>query len=69
MHLDPLRIIGDDTNLQIEGSAEIVEHPRTLRLYSKGAFNLRLAQSFDPNISSSGHMDFSVGATGTIDQP
>jgi len=69
LHLDPLRIVGDDTNLQIEGSAAIVEQPRTLRLYSKGAVNLRLAQSFDPNINSSGHMDFSVGATGTIDQP
>jgi translocation and assembly module TamB len=69
LHLDPLRILGDDTNLQIEGSAAILEQPRTLQLYSKGAVNLRLAQSFDPNINSSGHMDFSVGATGTIDQP
>ncbi len=69
LHLDPLRIVGDDTNLQIEGSAGIVEQPRTLLLYSKGAVNLRLAQSFDPNINASGHVDFSVGATGTIDQP
>ena len=69
LHLDPLRIIGDDTNLQIEGSAGIVEQPRALLLYSKGAVNLRLAQSFDPNINASGHVDFSVGATGTIDQP
>ncbi len=69
LHLDPLRILGDDTNLQIEGSAAIVDQPRTLQFFSKGAVNLRLAQSFDPNINSSGHMDFSVGATGTIDQP
>jgi translocation and assembly module TamB len=69
LHLDPLRIVGDDTNLQIEGSAAILDRPRTLRVSSKGAVNLRLAQSFDPNINSSGHMDFSVGASGTIDQP
>jgi translocation and assembly module TamB len=68
-HLDPLRIVGDDTNLLIEGSAAVVERPRTLQLYSKGAVNLRLAQSFDPEIKSSGHVDFSVGATGTVDQP
>jgi translocation and assembly module TamB len=69
VHLDPLRIVGDDTNLQIEGSVAVLEQTRTLGLYAKGAVNLRLAQSFDPNINSSGHMDFSVGATGTIDQP
>jgi translocation and assembly module TamB len=69
LHLDPLRIVGDDTNLQLEGSAAILEQPRTLQLYSKGAVNLRLAQSFDPDINASGHVDFSVGATGTIDQP
>ncbi len=69
LHLDPLRIDGDETNLQAEGSVAVLEQPRTLRLYAKGAVNLKLAQSFDPNITSSGHMDFSVGATGTIDQP
>ena len=69
LHLDPLRIVGDDTNLQVEGSAGVLEQPRTLQLNAKGAVNLRLAESFDPNITSSGHMDFSVGASGTIDQP
>jgi translocation and assembly module TamB len=69
LHLDPLRIVGDDTNLQVQGSAAILDRPQTLQLYAKGAANLKLAQSFDPNISSSGHMDFSVAATGTIDLP
>ena len=69
VHLDPLRIVGDETNLQIQGSAAVVERPRTLQLSSHGSVNLKLAQSFDPNINSSGHVDFSVGATGTIDQP
>jgi translocation and assembly module TamB len=69
LHVDPLRVVGDDTNLQVQGSAGILEQPRTLNLNGKGSVNLRLAQSFDPDISSSGHVDFSVGATGTIDQP
>ncbi len=69
LHLDPLRIVGDDTNLQVEGSAGILEEPRTLRVNAKGAVNLRLAESIDPNINSSGRMDFSMSATGTIDDP
>ncbi len=69
LHLDPLRITGDDTNLQAEGSVALLEKPRTLNVNAKGAVNLKLAQSFDPNITSSGRMDFSVGAIGSMEHP
>jgi translocation and assembly module TamB len=69
LHIDPLRITGDDTNLQAEGSVVLFDQPRALNLNAQGAVNLRLAQSFDPNITASGHMDFSVSASGTVQQP
>ena len=31
--------------------------------------NMKLAQTFDPNITSSGHMDFNVERGGTLTQP
>jgi translocation and assembly module TamB len=69
VHLDPLHITGDDTNLQAQGSVALFESPRTLSLNASGSVNMRLAQSFDPNIASSGHVDFAVEAAGTIQQP
>jgi translocation and assembly module TamB len=69
LHLDPLRVLGDDTNLEAQGSVALFGQARTLNLHASGAVNLRLAQSFDPNIASSGHVDFSVDAAGTMQQP
>jgi translocation and assembly module TamB len=69
LHLDPLRVLGDDTNLQAHGSVTLFGEARTLNLNASGAVNLRLVQSFDPNIASSGHVDFTVDAAGTMRQP
>lgn len=69
VHLDPLRVLGDDTNLQAQGSVALFEQARALDFRASGAVNLRLAQSFDPNITSSGHVDFAVDAGGTVKQP
>ncbi len=69
LHLDPLHIAGDDTNLQAQGSVALFEDLRSLDFHASGAVNLKLAHSFDPNITSSGHMDFSVDAAGTLQQP
>jgi translocation and assembly module TamB len=69
LHLDPLRVLGDDTNLEAQGSVTLFGQARTLNLHANGAVNLRLAQSFDPNVASSGHVDFTVDAAGTMQQP
>ncbi|AXC15187.1 hypothetical protein ACPOL_5943 [Acidisarcina polymorpha] len=69
LHLDPLQILGDDTNMKALGSVAIFEESRSLDLHASGSVNLRLAQSFDPNITSSGHVDFFVDATGTLQRP
>ncbi len=69
LHLDPLHIIGDDTNIQAQGSIALFEDVRTLNFHASGAVNLQLGHSFDPDITSSGHMDFSVDAMGTVQEP
>ena len=69
LHLDLLRVLGDDTNLQAQGSIALFDQARALNLHANGAVNLRLAQSFDPNITSSGHVDFAVDAAGTMQEP
>jgi len=69
VHLDLLRVLGDDTNLQAQGSVSLFDEARALNFHASGAVNLRLAQSFDPNIVSSGHVDFSVDAAGSVPQP
>ena len=69
VHLDPLRILGDDTNLRALGSVAVFQPSRALDLHASGAVNLKLAQTFDPNIISSGHVDFFLDATGTLQRP
>ncbi len=69
LHLDPLHVTGDDTNLQAQGTIALFEDRQTLNFHANGAVNLQLGHSFDPDITSSGHMDFSVDASGTMQQP
>ncbi len=42
---------------------------QALAVTGKGAINMKLAQTFDPDITSSGHLDFNVDASGTLTQP
>jgi translocation and assembly module TamB len=69
VHLDPLKITGDDTNLQAQGSVAIFDGSPTLDLHANGSINVKLAQTFDPDITSSGHVDFFVDAGGTMQNP
>jgi translocation and assembly module TamB len=69
LRFDPLRITGDDTNVMAQGSINILQEHRDLDLHASGSVNLRLAQTFDPDINSSGHVDFTVDALGTTQSP
>jgi translocation and assembly module TamB len=40
-----------------------------LAVTGNGTINMKLAQTFDPDITSSGHVDFNVEANGTLTQP
>jgi len=69
IHLDPLKITGDDTNLQAQGSVGVFNGAPSLDLHANGSINVKLAQTFDPDITSSGHVDFYVDAGGTLQNP
>jgi translocation and assembly module TamB len=61
-------ITGQDTNIAISGSARILGQ-RDLNVSAKGSVNMKLAQTFDPDITSSGHVDFDITALGTLRRP
>ena len=67
--MDPLHIVGPDTDLVTEGSIGVFEQPRAIHGSAKGSVNMSLAQTLDTDIISSGHVDFSMSAEGTVDDP
>jgi translocation and assembly module TamB len=68
-NLDPVHILGPDTDLETEGSLGVFEKPRPIHGSAKGSINMALAQSLDTDIISSGHVDFSMSAEGTVQNP
>jgi translocation and assembly module TamB len=68
LSLDPLHVTGEDTNLRAKGSMNILEHG-DLNFHADGEVNLKLAQTVNPDVASSGRMDFTLDARGTFDRP
>jgi translocation and assembly module TamB len=68
LHLTQAHITGPETDLSVTGTAALTGG-QALALTGNGAVNMKLAQTFDPDITSSGHMDFNVNASGTLTQP
>ncbi|WP_446741769.1 translocation/assembly module TamB domain-containing protein [Silvibacterium acidisoli] len=69
LHLDPMRIVGDDTNIRAQGSAVLFGGEHDLDGHADGSINMKLAQTVDTDITSSGHVDFNVDASGTFQKP
>jgi translocation and assembly module TamB len=69
LHLDPLHIVGDDTDLRAQGTLQVFDPDHEIDMKSSGNVNLKLAQSFNPNLTSSGHVDFTLDASGTLQKP
>jgi translocation and assembly module TamB len=66
--LDQFEIDAQDTNLVAGGTADLAGDGG-LNVQAHGAVNAKLAQSFSPEISSSGHIDFHLTAQGPLKQP
>ena len=66
--LDQFEIDAQDTNLIASGTADLAGDGG-LDVKAHGAVNAKLAQSFSPEISSSGHIDFNLTAQGALKQP
>jgi translocation and assembly module TamB len=61
-------ITGPETDLAVTGTASLIDG-QELAITGHGGINMKLAQTFDPDITSSGHVDFNVEANGTLTQP
>jgi translocation and assembly module TamB len=54
--------------MEVSGAAAFTG-TQDLAVTAQGSINMMLAQTFDPDITSSGHVDFNVNASGTMTQP
>jgi translocation and assembly module TamB len=68
LHLEKLHIVGDATDLQARGTAQLTGD-RALRVNTTGHVNLSLIQSFSPDLHTSGNMDVTADITGTAVDP
>ena len=66
--LNQLEIDAEDTNLVAGGTADLLGDGG-MDMQAHGAINARLAQSFSPEISSAGHIDFHLTAQGALKKP
>lgn len=68
LHLDPLHITGENTDLHVQGSLNFKDK-RQLDLAASGAINLKLAETLDPDLTASGTTTFQVEAHGPLRNP
>lgn len=68
IHLDPLHVTGDNTDLRAQGSLSL-EGARQLDLSASGSINLKLAESLDPDLTASGVTKFQLEAHGPLQNP
>jgi translocation and assembly module TamB len=68
IHLDPLHVTGDNTDLRAQGSLSL-EGARQLDLAANGSINLKLAESLDPDLTASGVTTFRLEAHGPLQNP
>ncbi|HEX4914193.1 MAG TPA: translocation/assembly module TamB domain-containing protein [Vicinamibacterales bacterium] len=67
LNVDALRMVGDDTELDLTGTVNLAE--QTLALQANGAANLAVLQGFLPNVRSSGRAEVTARISGTVAQP
>jgi translocation and assembly module TamB len=68
LHLTQAHITGPETDVAVTGTADLMDD-QTLAVTGNGGINMKLAQTFDPDITSSGHLEFNVNAAGTLSHP
>ncbi len=66
--LDPLHVTGEDTDLRAQGSLALKDKQQ-LDFAASGSINLKLAETIDPDLTTSGITTFQVEAHGTLKDP
>jgi len=60
---------GTGTDLQFQGSLPLVDRSKPVALVVLGSLDLRLAQLFDPDVTSSGQLRFNIDSSGALKDP
>jgi translocation and assembly module TamB len=68
VQLKPVHIRGKDMDLLSSGTVDLLDHDR-LRIHAEGSIDAGLATAINPNIQSTGQIQFVVNARGTAQQP
>lgn len=68
VRVEQFHLLGDGTDLTLHGDVQVAQ-PHTLDLHADGHLNLKLLQSYNPNLVASGESAFSIHLTGTVALP
>jgi translocation and assembly module TamB len=68
IHLDPLHVIGEETDLRAQGTLSLKDKHQ-LDFAASGAINLKVAETLDPDLTASGDTAFQVEAHGPLMNP
>jgi translocation and assembly module TamB len=68
LHLDPLHITGEDTDLRANGNVGVFDR-HDLKMLMQGSVNMALATTLDPDLNASGMVNFNLDAAGTVAHP
>ena len=68
LRLDEFKLLGDDTTLSATGTIALTG-TQALDVRADGNVNLKLLQSFNPDLHSGGQANFNIHAAGTIRRP
>jgi len=68
IHLDPLHIIGEETDLHAQGGLSLKSNHQ-LDFAANGAINLKVAETLDPDLTAGGNTTFQVEAHGPLMNP
>jgi translocation and assembly module TamB len=68
VQLDSVHLVGTDTQFTATGTVDLIGNGK-MDIRADGRLNLKLAQSFDPDINSGGFVDFNVSVGGTLSKP
>jgi|CZKF01.1.fsa_nt_gi translocation and assembly module TamB len=68
LHLDPLHVTGEQTDLRAEGSLSLKDNQQ-LDFAASGAINLKVAETIDPDLTASGNTSFLLEAHGPLLNP
>ena len=66
--LDPLHILGENTDLRAQGSLSLKDK-RQLDLAASGTVNLNIAKTLNPDLTASGTSTFQIEAHGPLQDP